>query len=199
MIDGARGRIIVVGLGPGDVDLVNARTLDAIAGTDHRFVRTTRHPSATLVAPARSFDERYEQGADLDEVYHSIAETLIAAANEWGTVLYAVPGSPAVAERTVELLVRDSRVAVEIVPAMSFLDLAWARLGIDPIARSVSIIDGQRFAADAAGRSGAMLVAQCDSREVLSQIKLAFDDAPCDEVTILRGLGTADEQIFSAP
>jgi tetrapyrrole methylase family protein/MazG family protein len=88
-------------------------------------------------------------------------------------------------------------VAVEIVPAMSFLDLAWARLGIDPIARSVSIVDGQRFATDAAGRAGAMLVAQCDSSEVLSQIKLAFDEAPCADVTILRGLGTTGEQIFS--
>ena len=197
MIDGDRGSVIVVGLGPGDVDLVNARTRDAIARADHRFVRTTRHPSAALVGPAHSFDDLYEHGGDLDEVYGAIVEALIDAAGTHGTVLYAVPGSPVVAERTVDLLVHDTRVAVEIVPAMSFLDLAWARLGIDPIARSVSIVDGQRFATDAAGRAGAMLVAQCDSREVLSQIKLAFDEAPCDEVTILRGLGTTDEQIFS--
>ena len=44
-----------------------------------------------------------------------------------------------------------------------------------------------------------MLVAQCDSRDVLSQIKLAFDEAPCELVTVMRGLGTADEQIFTTP
>ena len=124
---------------------------------------------------------------------------MVGAAQREGTVLYAVPGSPVVAERTVELLTDDPRVTVEIVPAMSFLDLAWARLRVDPIARGVSVIDGQRFAAEAAGRSGAMLVAQCDSRDVLSQIKLAFDEPPCDQVTVLCRLGTPDEQIFSTP
>ena len=199
MIDSSKSRVVVVGLGPGDADLVNTRTRDTIAGVDRKFVRTTRHPSAALVGAAESFDAAYETGADLDEVYRSIVETLVEAARSAGTVLYAVPGSPVVAERTVELLALDARVTVEIVPAMSFLDLAWARLGIDPIARSVSVIDGQRFATDAAGRCGAMLVAQCDSREVLSQIKLAFDHAPCDQVTVLCRLGTGDEQIFSTP
>jgi tetrapyrrole methylase family protein/MazG family protein len=99
----------------------------------------------------------------------------------------------------VDLLSQDPRVTVEIVPAMSFLDLAWARLRIDPIARGVSVVDGQRFTTDGAGRSGAMLVAQCDSREVLSQIKLAFDESPCELVTVLCGLGTADEHIFTTP
>ena len=197
MIAGDSARVIVVGLGPGDVDLVNTRTRDAIAATEHRFVRTTRHPSATVVGPAESFDALYESGSSLDEVYRAIVETLVGAAQREGAVVYAVPGSPVVAERTVELLTDDPRVTVEIVPAMSFLDLAWARLRVDPIARTVSVIDGQRFAIDGAGRSGAMLVAQCDSRDVLSQIKLAFDEPPCEQVTVLRGLGTADEQIFS--
>ena len=38
------------------------------------------------------------------------------------------------AERTVELLRADARVEVVIEPALSFLDLAWSRLGIDPLA-----------------------------------------------------------------
>jgi tetrapyrrole methylase family protein/MazG family protein len=194
-----RGRVVIVGLGPGDPTLVNAATTSAIASITRRFVRTTRHPSAMVVAPAESFDSAYEAGADLDEVYHRIVERLVDAASGGATVLYAVPGSPVVAERSVELLADDPRVDVEIVPAMSFLDLAWARLRVDPIARGVTVIDGHRFASESAGHSGALLVAQCDTREVLSSIKLSFDQAPCEAVTVLARLGTPDEQIFTTP
>ncbi len=94
--------MVVVGLGPGDAALVNAGTRDAIASIDRRFLRTARHPSAVVVGKAESFDEVYEYSADLDEVYRNIVERLVEAATGHGTVLYAVPGSPVVAERTVE-------------------------------------------------------------------------------------------------
>jgi tetrapyrrole methylase family protein/MazG family protein len=188
--------VIVVGLGPGEPELVNEATRRAIASVPRRFVRTTRHPSAPIVAPAESFDVLYEEADDLDAVYVRIVERLVAAARD-EVVLYAVPGSPVVAERTVELLSRERGVDVEIVPAMSFLDLAWARLRIDPIARGVAVIDGHRFARESAGRAGAMLVAQCDTRDVLSTIKLAFDDPPCESVMVLTRLGSTDEQIFT--
>ncbi|MEY2626370.1 MAG: hypothetical protein RJB08_129, partial [Actinomycetota bacterium] len=45
-------KIIVVGLGPGDPSLVTAQTLDAIARTPVRFLRTKQHPSASLVLDA---------------------------------------------------------------------------------------------------------------------------------------------------
>jgi tetrapyrrole methylase family protein/MazG family protein len=194
-----RGRVVVVGLGPGDPTLVNEATRRAIASVARRFVRTTRHPSASIVAPAESFDRAYEHGRDLEAVYREIAERIVDAARADDTVLYAVPGSPVVAERAVELLAADERVTVDIVPAMSFLDLAWARLRIDPIACGVAVIDGQRFTGEGGGRAGAMLIAQCDSREVLSAIKLAYDEPPCESVTVLARLGTADEAIFTAP
>ena len=142
VIAGRPARVIVVGLGPGDVGLVNAATRDAVASIERRFLRTTRHPSAAVVGDAASFDDVYEHSADLDEVYRTIVERLVEAAIAEGTVLYAVPGSPVVAERTVELLSHDPRVTVEIVPAMSFLDLAWARLRIDPIARACPLSTG---------------------------------------------------------
>jgi tetrapyrrole methylase family protein / MazG family protein len=54
------GRVTIVGLGPGGPELVTQQTLDAIAAHPHRFVRTTRHPSAALVGAATSFDDVYE-------------------------------------------------------------------------------------------------------------------------------------------
>ena len=184
------GRVVVVGLGPGDVDLMTTGTVEAIEAASHRFVRTTRHPAAAALADARSFDDVYEQAASMDEVYATIVDRLVAAAGEHGDVLYAVPGSPAVAERTVELLRGRDDVDVTVLPALSFADLAWTRLGIDPVAEGVRLVDGHRFAVEAAGSVGPLLVAQCDSRLVLSEIKLAAEGTV---VTVLQRLGLPDE------
>ena len=70
-----------------------------------------------------------------------------------------MPGSPGVAERTVPLL-RDAAgedLDVEILPGLSFLDLAWTRLGRDPMA-GVHVVDAQDFTVSAAGRSGPVLI-----------------------------------------
>jgi tetrapyrrole methylase family protein/MazG family protein len=201
----ATARVVVVGLGPGGPDLVTAGTLAAIEREPHRFLRTQRHPSAEVVVGATTFDPVYDEASTLDDVYREIVERLVEAATTHTSVLYAVPGSPVVAERTVELLAADARVEVEIVPALSFLDLAWARLGVDPVASGVRVVDGHRFAIEAAGERGPLLVAQCDSPAVLSEVKLALDAGldpslgPDAEVVVLQGLGLPTESIRSVP
>ena len=232
------GRITVVGLGPAGPDLVTAETLDLIAAHDRRYLRTARHPSAGVVGAAAAFDEVYEASDSFDEVYETIAARLAEAAAD-GDLLYAVPGSPLVLERTVELLraasgvaagssaatgpggraaaavggvaldVRAAEpralpvplqaavaagVALDVRPAMSFLDLAWARLGVDPVEEGVGLVDGHRFAVAAAGRVGPLLVAGCHSGRVLSEIKLAVEDGP--RAVVLQRLGSPDEAVF---
>ena len=119
-------RVTVVGLGPGGPDLVTAGTRDAIARVPVRHLRTRRHPAASVVEGAESFDEVYDGAERIGDVYAAIVEALVAAAAEHGEVLYAVPGSPRVAERSVDLLAADPRVEVDVLPALSFLDLAWS-------------------------------------------------------------------------
>jgi tetrapyrrole methylase family protein/MazG family protein len=217
-----RPAVVVCGLGPGGPDLVTAGVTAAVARIPHRFLRTTRHPSAPVVGEAVSFDDLYERASGIEAVYAGIVDALVEAATEHGEVLYAVPGSPMVAERTVELLVDDDRVAVELVPALSFVDLAWVRLGIDPVERGVRLVDGHRFAVESAGERGPLLVGQCDDRDVLSDIKLALGDlvdgtdvvgalaaaTPGDEpatavveptVVVLQRLGLPDESIVEVP
>ena len=190
------GRIVVVGLGPGPLDLLTAATLREVERIPHRYLRTSRHESASAVPGATTFDHLYESGGTFDEVYRRIVETLVEAANRDGEVLYAVPGSPFVLETTVQLLLADDRVRVTALPAMSFLDRAWALLGIDPVNAGVKLIDGHRFVEQAAGECGPLLVAQVHDRWVMSDVKLAYEDATGDEeVMILHHLGLADERL----
>ena len=189
------GRVIVVGLGPGAPEHVTAGTLAAIDRVPVRFLRTERHPSAHLVPGASTLDHLYESAERFADVYPAMVEVLVAAAEEHGEVLYAVPGSPRVAERSVDLLVRDGRVEAEVLPALSFLDLAWVRLGVDPLDDGVRVVDGHDFAVQAAGERGPLLVSHCHSHSVLSDIKLAVDDGP-DRVTVLQRLGLPDEAVF---
>ncbi len=212
-----KARIVVVGLGPAGPETVPAAATAVLRGASARYLRTGRHPSAAaLVAeveadggcPVETFDERYESAGTFGEVYAGIVEALVAAAQAAapdGYVAYAVPGSPQVAERTVELLRADARVAVEVVPAPSFLDLVWDRLGVDPLAVGVRLVDATTFATGAAGERGPLLVAQCHSREVLSSVKLAVDEGltAADSIgltaIVLHHLGLPDEEVREVP
>lgn len=189
--------VVIVGLGPGGADLVTSGTLDALASADAVIARTARHPAASVLGPATTFcDDVYESADTMDEVYRTIVDRVVDAAVGAGSVTYAVPGSPLVAERTVQLLLADDRVATQVVPALSFLDLAWVRLGVDPIAAGVRVVDGHRFDVDAAGQRGPLLVCQCDSPLVLSDVKLAIEEWPDEPVTVIQRLGLPDERVY---
>jgi tetrapyrrole methylase family protein/MazG family protein len=196
--------VTVVGLGPGGPEYLSEAARAVLVGADVAFLRTSRHPSAEGIGRP-SFDHHYDEAATFDEVYRRIVEDLVEAAvaesAEGRSVAYGVPGSPLVAEATVELLRRDPRVEVEIVPALSFLDLAWATLGIDPLAAGVQLCDGTRFELEAAGRRGPFLIAQCWSRDVLSRVKLAAGspDGEAPRVVVLHHLGLVDQMVAEVP
>ena len=80
-------------------------------------------------------------------------------------------------------------------PGLSFLDLAYGRLGIDPVEAGVRLVDGHEFATAAAGERGPMLVAHAHAPWVLSDIKLAVDGPGSDEVVVLQRLGLPDEEV----
>ena len=197
------GKVIVAGLGPAGSELITGAAREAIEQTSRRFVRTWRHPAAKAVEPAESFDNLYDQASSFEEVYRAIVDRLTAEARD-DDVLYAVPGSPLVAERTVELLRAVPGLELEVLVGLSFADLAWDRVGVDPLTAGVRLVDGRRFAMEAAGERGPLLVAQCDAVHVLSDIKLAalaaFDQSLAgsadEKVIVLQRLGLPDERVF---
>lgn len=188
-------RVVVAGLGPAGPELVTAEVRDLLATGIEVRLRTSRHPAASIAPGAATFDDHYEAAEDFDAVYRAIVEDLVALADAAGEVLYLVPGSPRVLERSVDWLLADDRVEVDVRPALSFLDLAWVRLGVDPFEAGVRIVDGHRFADRAAGERGPLLVAHCHNQRVLSDIKLAYDDEVPERVVVLQRLGLPDERI----
>ena len=193
--DSSVPRITVVGLGPAGPELLTAETVFLLSEDVPVWLRTSRHPAADELPVSGSFDDLYETHDSFDEVYRAIVERLVELAVAHDHVVYAVPGSPNVAEHTVELLRTETRVEVDVRPAMGFTDLCWNALGIDPMAEAVTIVDAHRIAADTAGRLGPMLVTQVHSADVLDEVIFTLDDVAPETVTILKGLGTTDEQV----
>jgi tetrapyrrole methylase family protein/MazG family protein len=194
----AADRVVVVGLGPAGADHLLPVARAALDAGAHRYARTARHPAVDDLRAAgvtfSTFDAIYDAAPDLEHAYSEITHTLVAAAREHGEVLYAVPGSPAVAERTVALL-READLELTLVPGVSFADLAWVRLGVDPMATDARVVDGR--AIDDAELAGPLLIAQCDSAFVLSDVKLALLEhlGPATEVTVLQRLGLSTERV----
>jgi tetrapyrrole methylase family protein/MazG family protein len=198
--------MIVVGLGPAGADLLLPAARAALERASHRFVRTSRHPAvADLEAEGitfTSFDEVYDRAGSAEQVYSTIVARLLEAESEaggsGGEVCFAVPGSPGVGERSVVLLRKAVGERLRIVPGLSFVDLAWLRLGVDPT-DGAHLVDGQ--ALPAALPSGPLLVSHCHSRLVLSDVKLALLErlSPESPVTVLQRLGLNDESVTTVP
>ena len=186
---------MVVGLGPAGADLLLPVARRALEDAAVRYARTARHPAVVELAAEglelTPLDAHYESAEDLDAAYRGIVGELVEAARRHGTVAYAVPGNPAVAERTVEMLA-EAGVEIEVVPGLSFADLAWARLG-----GPGWIADGRSIDRADLLSGGRMLVSQCDSPAVLSDVKLLLlEELPADApVTVLQRLGLPDERI----
>ncbi len=173
------GRVVVVGLGPAGVDHLLPAARAALERLDVRYVRTRRHPTVVQLEADgitfESFDHLYDVATDLDAAYRTMVATLLDGLAKYGEIAYAVPGNPAVAERTVALLHEASgrgELAVEMVAGLSFADLAWVRVGVDPMDTQARVVDGRDI--ERAELAGPLLIAQCDSRFVLSDVKLSL-------------------------
>ncbi len=181
----------VVGLGPGDRDLVTEGAWRLINESPVVRLRTRRHPAAASLDSIVSYDDWYDTAESFDELYRAIAEDLVRLAIEAGEVVYVVPGSPVVAERTVELLYeRPVRVVCE--PAVSVIDLACGALGRDPMAVGLRVVDALGSTEPLVG-PGPLLVLQTYSAPVLASV--ADRLGPETPVTVLHHLGLADQVI----
>ena len=202
----AEYRLTVAGLGPGDAGLITRETWARIEGAEHILLRTRIHPTVAALDAAgityETYDAFYEVAEDFDELYERIVDDLLERASKMD-LLYLVPGSPFVAERTVQILraraMEEGR-PIEILPAMSFLEPLFAALSLDPV-NGLSIVDAMDEDAIAAPPAQDLVITQLYSRELASDLKILLMERFPDtqEVICLHHLALPDERLRRIP
>ena len=200
-------KITVVGLGPGRFGLITLESWQVMQQAEHLVLRTRIHPTVADIEKHgltfSSYDGFYEEAPDFETLYHHIAEDLQHRAEEQGNLVYAVPGSPLVAERTVVLLrelAKESGVTVDILPGMSFVEVMYTRLGIDPIA-GLTILDAEDVGTLKERPAQSLIITQVYDPIIASDTKLMLMDLYPDEyeVTYIHNLALPDESIRQIP
>lgn len=207
-MDQKKSKITVVGLGAGDLDQLPYGIYRRLRQAGHLYLRTKEHPVvAQLVEEGislQSFDDVYERHDAFADVYTEIVETLFARAQELGEIVYAVPGHPLVAERTVQLLLEQGAergTEIEIGGGQSFLDPLFARLQIDPI-EGFALLDGTSLQAQQVSPGVHTIIAQVYDAFIASDVKLTLMEVLPDEyeVTVAAAVGVAgQERIETVP
>jgi len=188
-------RIHIVGLGPGDPRHVTLETRDLLESGMRVILRTRHHPSAAvLAANAEDCDDLYRAARSFEDVYAAVAARVLDAATT-SEVVFAVPGHPLFAERSVALLLErtaEDSIPTRVYPAVSFVDLAASALSLD--LGELQICDATAFRVDTWRPA---LVHQLYDRDTVTVLKLQLlDHYPADHrVTLLSALGSANESI----
>ena len=199
--------ITVVGLGPGRAGLITRESWELMEKAERLVLRTRIHPTVEALENAgmdfSTYDGFYDEAKDFETLYQKIAADLLERAAAEGDIVYAVPGSPLVAERTVVLLRelgRDSTVTVDIRPGMSFVEVMYTRLGIDPI-DGLTILDAEDVETLKEMPAQSLVITQVYNQQIASDTKLMLMDLYPDEyeVTYIHNLALPDESIRQIP
>lgn len=142
-----------------------------------------------------SFDKVYEQGKSFEEIYDHIVESLLAQSHKQ-SIIYAVPGHPMLAERTVQLLLEQKSVPVEIVGGSSYLDDLFSALKIDPI-EGFQLIDATAFDRSELNYQQHLVFCQVYDQFIASNVKLKLlEDLPIDyPIIVIDAVGSRKELI----
>ena len=199
--------ITVVGLGSGNADQLTLGVWRKLQETAHRYVRTDKHPMMGLFTdhqlPYESFDFLYEQLDAFPDVYEAITEALLKEAHAKQALIYAVPGHPMVAERTVQLLRErcpQEGIALSILGGESFLDQAFTRLGFDPI-EGFQLLDAADLKPSLIRTELHTVIGQVYDVFTASDVKLTLMELlPDDYPVTVDALGVpGEEQIITVP
>lgn len=199
-----QNKIEVIGLGSGDLDQLPLGIYKKIKAADAPiWIRTKDHPVITQLSKEgmifQSFDAYYEQETTFAEVYERIVETLITSSKEQ-PVIYAVPGHPMLAEQTVQLLLEQTEVPVEVLGGQSYLDDLFTSLKVDPI-DGFQFMDGTSFTRSQLNYDHHIIFCQVYDRYVASEVKLTLlEDLPADyPVIVVEAAGSVDEVLTTVP
>ncbi|MEB2493556.1 nucleoside triphosphate pyrophosphohydrolase [Peribacillus frigoritolerans] len=194
--------ITIIGLGAGDLEQLPLGIYKKLVQTGQCYVRTADHP---VIGDLKreginftAFDGIYEKHDQFEDVYEEIAETLLHEASN-RSVLYAVPGHPMVAEKTVQLLLEKGPahgIAIKLEGGQSFLDPLFQAVRIDPI-EGFQLLDGTDLSPDDLHITQHMIIGQVYDAFSASDVKLTLmEKLPDDyEVHIVTAAGSSQEKV----
>lgn len=189
--------IKIVGLGPGSKDALTLGTLDVLKDGGRVYLRTYKHPNIEYLKQLgiefETYDEKYDTLDSFDEVYNSIALELLKRYKEHVDIVYAVPGHPLVAERSVGILLKlceEQGIETKIYPAVSFVDAIMESLEIDPV-EGLKIIDAFDIKNQVLDKRIGTIITQVYNKFIASEVKLALTEYYKDdtEIYFIRAAG----------
>lgn len=193
-------QIEVVGLGAGDVEQLSLGIYRKLTEAKiPLFVRTADHPVVQTLAKEgvnyQTFDSIYQSFDQFDAVYQEIVNQLISEAKEQGKIRYAVPGHPMLAERTVQLLLEQEEVAIDIIGGQSYLDDLFTTVNIDPI-EGFQFLDATSFERSQIDYTSHLIFCQVYDQMIASEVKLTLlEDLPPEHpIIVVEAAGSSSEQ-----
>lgn len=197
-------KIEILGLGAGDINqlplgiyrkLIDAKKVIYTRTLDHPVIETLQKEGVVF----SSFDAMYEAEDGFSAVYHNIAQFLLEKAGQ-EEIIYTVPGHPMLAEKTVQLLIEQDEITIEIIGGQSYLDALFASLKIDPI-DGFQFVDGTSFERRQLNYEQHLVFCQVYDRFIASEVKLTLlEDLPPEyEVVLIEAAGTEDERLTRLP
>lgn len=200
--------IKIIGLGPGDPKALTTAAIDELRANENILFRTKIHPTVeyldSIGITYETYDYCYEESNSFDQVYENIANNIIDKHNEFGDLVYAVPGHPLVAERSVVNLInmcKKLNIQYKIIPAVSFIDAIMERLEIDPIA-GIKVIDAFDINNQILDKRIGTIITQVYNGLIASEVKLRLSEFYHDETEIIycRAVGIeGQERIVKIP
>lgn len=194
--------ITIIGLGAGDFNQLPLGIYKKLKQEQRCFVRTMDHPVITDLQSEGieffSFDDVYEKHDQFEAVYEEISETLLGEVATTN-VLYAVPGHPMVAEKTVQLLLEkglERGIEIILEGGQSFLDPLFQAVRMDPI-EGFQLLDGTALHRDDLQITQHMIIGQVYDMFTASEVKLTLmQKLPDDyEVYIVTAAGSSQENV----
>lgn len=193
--------ITIVGLGAGDLNQLPYGVYRLLTQSEHLFLRTKEHPVISELGDQlhfESFDTIYEQHDDFDHVYTAIVDTLLTKANEMN-IIYAVPGHPLVAEKTVQLLLKEGRkkgYTIKIEGGQSFLDSTFQALEIDPV-EGFQLVDAFDLRKEMLQLKGHVIITQVYDQMIASEVKLTLMEQLPDhyKIKIVTAAGSSLQEL----
>ena len=182
--------IKIVGLGPGAKEALTLGTLEVLKNSSNIYLRTEKHPTVEYLRNCNiefeTYDHIYDKAESFDEVYNSIAKDLIDKQKKFNDIVYAVPGHPLVAEKSVTILLKlceENAIETEILTAVSFVDALMESLKIDPI-EGIKIIDAFDVKSQILDKRVGTIITQVYDKFIASQVKLDLMEYYNDDTEI---------------